>query len=653
MASEQMASVQIIPEKSLEQDANDVTVLVKVVTPAGESRAPVDICCVIDISGSMGCAATIQNAQGQTESHGLTQLDVAKHGVRTVIKTLGPQDRLSIVAFDNSVDLVLDLTVMDAQGQQKAETELDNLQERGGTDIWCGLEKGLDVLRLGCEEGGNRLAHMMLLTDGQTMNAPQVVPKLMEYKSRYERLPCTVSTFGFGYNIDSPMLVKIADSGSGTYSFIPDAGFVGTAFVNTMSNLLVTFATDVFLELAAEGGSQILSEIPGHFETMVTDESVRVRLDTLQYGQSRDILVKMNVKTSEEPYLVAKIHYEQAGRKNVEGQVVEANVKDEPNAVEIMTHKYRLQFVDVTTAALPGPIQEGERSVQEFAKAVQNSELKDTKPVKELLEDIVGQTLAAFSRQDWMNKWGRHYIPSLMFAHKLQMCNNFKDPGVQVYGGSLFEEIQTTADDTFNQLPAPQPKRTQYRSSGAAAAAPVSMAAYNDRYAGCIDGSCPVQLANGEVRLVRDLKQGDLIAAPDGGSAEIVCAVRTECLGKTAELVELSENTRLTPYHPVKVHETWQFPQQLAEPKEVQCEAIYSFVLSGSPSLLVGGIPCIGLGHGLNEGAAAHPYFSSPKVLEDLSKLPGFAQGLVHLHSSWIVRDANAGHVIGFKSKGD
>jgi len=64
-----MATLQITPEQSLEQDVDDVTVLVKVKTPQGETPTPVDICCIIDISGSMGATATIQNAQGQTESH--------------------------------------------------------------------------------------------------------------------------------------------------------------------------------------------------------------------------------------------------------------------------------------------------------------------------------------------------------------------------------------------------------------------------------------------------------------------------------------------------------------------------------------------------------------------------------------------------------
>jgi len=111
--------------------------------------------------------------------------------------------------------------------------------------------------------------------------------------------------------------------------------------------------------------------------------------------------------------------------------------------------------------------------------------------VTSLLEDIEGQAAEAVSKGEYFRKWGRHYLPSLMFAHRLQQCNNFKDPGVQGYGGSLFEEVRDRADENFNKLPAPKPsvRRNQYAggcggASAAPRAAPVDMSAYNNRYGG-------------------------------------------------------------------------------------------------------------------------------------------------------------------------
>mmetsp|Transcript_57992 Transcript_57992/g.109247 ORF Transcript_57992/g.109247 Transcript_57992/m.109247 type:complete len:167 (-) Transcript_57992:164-664(-) len=113
-----------------------------------------------------------------------------------------------------------------------------------------------------------------------------------------------------------------------------------------------------------------------------------------------------------------------------------------------------------------------------------------------LIEDLTGQVSEAFSREDWYEKWGVHYLPSLMSAHLAQICNNFKDPGVQQYGGTLFEDLRDKADDIFCSLPAPEPSARPppppVAATPAVAAAPapvrevapVSMAAYYDRYAG-------------------------------------------------------------------------------------------------------------------------------------------------------------------------
>ena len=54
-------------------------------------RAPLDICCVIDVSGSMSSGAPIpaDPATGKpAESNGLSVLDVVKHSLRTIVTTM-------------------------------------------------------------------------------------------------------------------------------------------------------------------------------------------------------------------------------------------------------------------------------------------------------------------------------------------------------------------------------------------------------------------------------------------------------------------------------------------------------------------------------------------------------------------------------------
>merc|ERR1719362_1500460 len=137
-------------------------------------------------------------------------------------------------------------------------------------------------------------------------------------------LPCSISTFGFGCDVDSELLQDIAAAGCGSYAFIPDAGFVGTVFVNAMSNLLTTMARDVVLELEPMAGARILKvhepEVCVHKlgQSMLRASSKKPRTDgqhfqlrPLQFGQSRDVLLRVSVPqdAGAAALLQASLHY--------------------------------------------------------------------------------------------------------------------------------------------------------------------------------------------------------------------------------------------------------------------------------------------------------------------------------------------------------
>jgi hypothetical protein len=102
------------PSLALSADLGAKQVLVSVTPPdkpvsiksAKDSakRPPLDICCVIDISGSMGTEAPIPadpTTGAPAESTGLSVLDVVKHAIRTIIATMqeGEPARLLFPSF--------------------------------------------------------------------------------------------------------------------------------------------------------------------------------------------------------------------------------------------------------------------------------------------------------------------------------------------------------------------------------------------------------------------------------------------------------------------------------------------------------------------------------------------------------------------------
>ena len=104
--------------------ANDF-VYISIQPPQDERRSPCDICCVVDTSGSMRDRAEIQN--DKNEKFGLTQLDLVKHALKTIVHSLQAQDRLSIVSFSFNAKILFQLTTMDDEGKRNALDAIEKL----------------------------------------------------------------------------------------------------------------------------------------------------------------------------------------------------------------------------------------------------------------------------------------------------------------------------------------------------------------------------------------------------------------------------------------------------------------------------------------------------------------------------------------------
>jgi len=278
---------------------------------------------------------------------------------------------------------------------------------------------------------------------------------------------------------------------------------------------------------------------------------------------------------------------------------------------------------------------------------------------KALLTDITGQVQEAIRRspEDYFKKWGRHYLPSLARAHLLQQCNNFKDPGIQVYGGVLFQQRRDIIDDIFLKLPPPKPSIRRGSSSGGAYArsAPQSMGVYHNAAGPCFAGECLVKMASGAEKYVRDIAKGDVVMGPNAGS-EVLCVVKTHCVGGKEDLVVFPNGLRVTPYHPVMDNNSkWCFPVQLfACQRDLVCDAVYNFVLQKNHVMVIQGVGCVTLGHEMTDEVVSHPYFGTARVVEDLRKMRGWQEGLVELFPSLcpggkcMIRDKTTGLVCGF-----
>jgi hypothetical protein len=234
------------------------------------------------------------------------------------------------------------------------------------------------------------------------------------------------------------VLRGIARRGSGSYSYIPDAGFVGTVFVNALANLLCTAGTDIVLSVEPVDGHEIVEVLGGLQEVTSTSGSLkRLPLGTMQTGQTRDVVLLMKASSDEATLtspLFATVTYKEPGVScscemsfvwSKEADVIVSQQLDRALLVD------RLNSVALALGDSPSEtdLERGASELRALSQRLSASPSAATPETRALLEDLGGECLTAVAKTDYWRAWGKHYYPSLAFAHMMQQCNNFKESG--------------------------------------------------------------------------------------------------------------------------------------------------------------------------------------------------------------------------------
>lgn len=125
-------------------------------------HVPCDIVLVIDVSGSMGASAPVPG-EGK-EASGLSVLDVVKHASLTIIETLDERDRLGIVTFASSVEVLQELEVMTDEKKDTARANIKSMVPKDATNLWHGILSGINLFNNSPSNG--KVPAIMVLTDG-------------------------------------------------------------------------------------------------------------------------------------------------------------------------------------------------------------------------------------------------------------------------------------------------------------------------------------------------------------------------------------------------------------------------------------------------------------------------------------------------------
>ena len=174
-----------------------------------ESRGPassITVLLLIDKSGSMG---------EKSFPSRIPAIQFAKEAAIATAETMTPDDRLGVVAFDNTTPHVV-IPPGPVQDRQTMASQVARLQPGGGTRFLPVLQTAAGLLR----NDPSRIKHVILLTDGQRMDRERYQDR--EFKHLLGRMTdakITLSTVGVGHQFEGEFLIQLATWGKGKFYF--------------------------------------------------------------------------------------------------------------------------------------------------------------------------------------------------------------------------------------------------------------------------------------------------------------------------------------------------------------------------------------------------------------------------------------------------
>ncbi len=204
-----------------------LAILISAVATAVDRNAPLNLCLIVDRSGSMN---------GQP-------LKTVKIAAQNIVDRLSPGDRLSVVAFDHQAKVLVPNQIIDDPNRIKQQ--INRLSAGGGTSIDEGLRLGIEELAKGKKE---TISQIFLLTDGENEHGDN--KRCLKFAELAASYNLTLNTLGFGDHWNQDILERIADTGGGSLSYIQQPEQAVDEFIRLFNRIQTVGLTNAYLLLS-------------------------------------------------------------------------------------------------------------------------------------------------------------------------------------------------------------------------------------------------------------------------------------------------------------------------------------------------------------------------------------------------------------------
>lgn len=234
---------------------------------------PLNICLVLDCSTSM---------KGPN-------IEMVKAAAIHLVRRLRQQDIFSIVTFSDRAQILFPASVQ--LDRQRMEAQIRTVNPSGGTEIFQGLQVGVDEVRKNLS--AERVNHVILLTDGQTYGDENHALDLAETAAD---LGIGISGMGIGQDWNDDFLDELAAKTGSSSSYIAEPQEIQKFLEEKFRQLAKVFAENI--ELTIKTSPNIDLTYAFRLNPNATHLSVveSIQLGVILRDQSLSLLLEFEIK---------------------------------------------------------------------------------------------------------------------------------------------------------------------------------------------------------------------------------------------------------------------------------------------------------------------------------------------------------------------
>ncbi len=267
------------------------------VTKQGRHSTPLNLVLVLDRSTSMRGA----------------RLDKVKIAARQIIDQLGPKDILSVVAFSDRADVLIEAGPVTDPAELRATVSI--MRANGGTEIYHGLAAGIEQCRK--HAGPHMVNHVILLTDGRTFGDEE---RSLALAKEAAKEGIGISAMGIGDEWNDVFLDALAAASGGTSAYINSPAAVVRFLNDRVRSLGEAFVERLQLTVAPDADVTLESAFKLHPTPQPLATSPQpIPVGTLEKKRPSAVLLQLQMPPSD------KEHFRTVVRLDVTGDVLAAN----------------------------------------------------------------------------------------------------------------------------------------------------------------------------------------------------------------------------------------------------------------------------------------------------------------------------------------